>query len=268
MPKRRKPINGVLHFHSETGTEGGYWAFQDERFITYVAPTYGIWGNQAVWDSSRPKRKGKTREDAEVLRGDKWYPLPDPMQRDPDYYASSLFQGEQRGDREADRRLMEKYGFAIKYAAERMDDRYGKGNWRLEDDDPSTAILPDGTRVFSGGTPHTEPHRPYGVSSGELTRVTVEWEDGVIEQRLSDSLLVNSWSYEGLHILRNGDHLTIYDKNDLSKVVWEGTVQLREYDLFTQGAFGYWIHADQKDIDRETWARWFFGEYPAKLIPA
>ena len=24
---------GVLVFHSETGTEGGYWAFQDEKFM-------------------------------------------------------------------------------------------------------------------------------------------------------------------------------------------------------------------------------------------
>ena len=28
-----KSIDGVCYFHSETGTEGGYWAFQDRRFI-------------------------------------------------------------------------------------------------------------------------------------------------------------------------------------------------------------------------------------------
>jgi hypothetical protein len=27
-------IKGTLSLHSETGTEGGYWAIQDERFIT------------------------------------------------------------------------------------------------------------------------------------------------------------------------------------------------------------------------------------------
>ena len=26
-------LRGVLEFYSETGTEGGYWAFQDEKFI-------------------------------------------------------------------------------------------------------------------------------------------------------------------------------------------------------------------------------------------
>lgn len=29
-----KIIRGVLHLWSETGTEGGHWALQDERFIT------------------------------------------------------------------------------------------------------------------------------------------------------------------------------------------------------------------------------------------
>jgi hypothetical protein len=29
-------IKGVLHLYSETGTEGGYWAIQDERHIEIV----------------------------------------------------------------------------------------------------------------------------------------------------------------------------------------------------------------------------------------
>ncbi len=28
-----KTIKGILHLFSETGTEGGYWAIQDENFI-------------------------------------------------------------------------------------------------------------------------------------------------------------------------------------------------------------------------------------------
>ena len=31
-------MKGVLDFHTETGTEGGYWAFQDERFIKQNQP--------------------------------------------------------------------------------------------------------------------------------------------------------------------------------------------------------------------------------------
>ena len=29
-------MKGVLTFHTETGTEGGFWAFQDERFIKQI----------------------------------------------------------------------------------------------------------------------------------------------------------------------------------------------------------------------------------------
>lgn len=264
--KPKDALSGVCCFHSETGTEGGYWAFQDERFISYVLPPYGVWDNQIVWDSINPKRKGRTQKDAEVFRSGQWYPLPDPMQKNPDYYASSLFRGEELGDRDADKRLMEKYDFTIKYDADLMNEQYGEGNWRLEN--PSTAVTSDGTRVFYGGTPHTEPLRPYGVSTGELTRVTVEWEDGPVEQRLSDSLLVNSWSYEGLHVLKNGDHLTIHSKDNPNQVVWSGNIRLRQYSLFTEHASGLWIHADQEGVDRETWARWFLEEYPATLVVA
>ena len=92
----------------------------------------------------------------------------------------------------------------------------------------------------------------------------VEWDDGLIEQRLSDSLLVESWSYDGLNILNDGDHLTIYSKDGI-EVVWEGDIKLKEHDLFTEDALGLWIHADQEGVDREVWARWFFDRLPAEL---
>lgn len=34
------PIRGILHLHIETGTEGGYWALQDERFIERSTDTW------------------------------------------------------------------------------------------------------------------------------------------------------------------------------------------------------------------------------------
>lgn len=261
-----KPLKGVLFFHSETGTEGGYWALQDECHISYVPARY-VWGSQNVWDQVRSERKGRTQEGAEVLHDGEWLPLPDPMQEDPDYFVSSLFCGEKRGNREADQRLMEKYGFIIKYAADQMNERFGEGNWRLEGE--GIAVTTDGTRWAYGlGVPQTDPWRPYGVAPGELTRVTVEWEDGVVEERLSDSLLVRQWSYEGLHYLGNGDHLTIYEKDGSGQIRWEGKIRLRQHPLFTETVFGMWIHADMKGWGREEWARLFFEEYPAELVPA
>lgn len=78
----------------------------------------------------------------------------------------------------------------------------------------------------------------------------------------------NSWSEKGTHILKDGDRLTIYSPKNPSKVVWSGTISLHQHRLFTKKAFGLWIHADQKGIKRNTWAKYFFKEYPAELIPA
>jgi hypothetical protein len=74
------------------------------------------------------------------------------------------------------------------------------------------------------------------------------------------------WSYEGLHILKDGDHLTIFSKENPNEIVWDGTIQLRQHDLFTEHASGLWIHADQVRVNRQTWSRWFFEGYPAQLI--
>lgn len=257
-------LEGVLFLFSETGTEGGHWAFQDRNFISKIYPSFGIFPHQTVWDVYRPKRKGESLDDVEVFLEDKWLPLSDPIMEDPDYIISSLFCGENSGDHEADARLMAKYGFKIKYDVDRMNEEYGEGNWKLENS--HTAVAPDGTRIFVGGTPHTEPNRPYGVPQNGLTRSTIKWEDGAIQRkRLSTSLLVTNWDYDGLHVLENGDRLTIYHP-DSKEEVWNGEIKLKRHKAFTEHASGMWIHADQVGIERDIWAEYFFGEYNAKLI--
>lgn len=76
----------------------------------------------------------------------------------------------------------------------------------------------------------------------------------------------DEWSYEGLHILRTGDHLTIYEKDDPSKEAWSGTVTLHRYAPFTEHVHGMWIHSEQAEVPREKWAEYFIREHPAKLI--
>ena len=76
----------------------------------------------------------------------------------------------------------------------------------------------------------------------------------------------DQWSYQGLHILEDGDKLTIYSDEKKSSILWEGVIQLKSLGLFNESAFGWWIHSDQKEIDRKTWAKWFFEERPAQLI--
>lgn len=159
-------MRGVLHFFSETGTEGGDWAFQDSRYIQKNVP------------------KGFCKKCYKVLQ---------------------------------------KQSGAVQ----------------------ATHVYPVTEEMLGGGDLPEQQDCP----------------DGAHEEEIGDA-----WSYEGLHILKDGDFLQIFSPDDLSCVVWQGVISLIHYGSFTEHALGCWIHADQRGTPRETWAEWFFKEYPAKLI--
>ena len=166
MTKSRATIRGILHLWSETGTEGGHWALQDERFITKNTTRFSCKRCGAYWD---------------------------------------------------------------------------KGT---QPDGPAVDDLTGEKKNLLGGS-YCAP----GTHDFQL-------------------ICPEDWSYEGLHVLKDGDKLTIYSKDDPSAVVWSGKIRLRQYPLFTNSARGLWIHADQVGIPRKKWAEWFFKGYPAKLLPA
>tara|TARA_B110000093_G_scaffold174343_1_gene207488 strand:+ start:61 stop:915 length:855 start_codon:yes stop_codon:yes gene_type:complete len=256
-------LEGKLCFYSETGTEGGYWAFQESKYINLRQPSFGVSNEQTVYDIENNSRKGIASK-SEVLLNDKWLPLPDPLTQDPDYLESSLYKGEEQGDLKADKRLMDKYQFRIKYAEERLDETYGNGNWKIEGN-LSNVILKDGSKLHFGDSPTSVPDRPYGIPQNAITRVTIKWNDGAIEEnRKSDTLLVEQWDYNGLHILENQDILKIKDPEN-SNLIWENKIDLKKFGVFQEHAKGAWIHAEQKGIDREKWAEYFFNKYPATL---
>lgn len=129
-------LEGVLHFHSETGSEGGYWVFQDKRFIIPNTTRFSCVKCHKYWD------KGKN---------------------------------------------------------------------------------------------------PGGV------------HDCIPPQCLPDEhdfqpICKEDWSYEGLQVLEDGDSLTIYSKEDPTKVVWSGTVHLLNYPIFTLSIFGMWVHSEPTHI--------------------
>jgi hypothetical protein len=82
--------------------------------------------------------------------------------------------------------------------------------------------------------------------------------------------------YDGLNCLHQGDYLTIFDPLDITKVIWEGNIDLefeRNYHPFPrnpqygqQAIFGMWVHGIQRDVEPDDWGIWFFKEYPAELI--
>ncbi|MDP3640512.1 MAG: hypothetical protein Q8R53_04930 [Nanoarchaeota archaeon] len=164
-----KVLEGVLSLHSETGTEGGYWAFQDSCHIQKNVP------------------KGYCKN-------------------------CGIYMKEQSGPLKVTR----------------------------------VTVLDD------------EVMREYGLT-GKI-KEKPDCANGEHEEEIGES-----WSYEGLHLLQDGDHLTIYHP-DNKKEAWSGVINLKRYDLFTEHASGMWIHADQIGIERDVWAEYFFEKYPAKLI--
>ncbi len=66
----------------------------------------------------------------------------------------------------------------------------------------------------------------------------------------------------------------VYDKEDPSKLVWEGTVAFETeshqetnfYGFTGQAIFGLWCHGLQKTEDQEKWAEYFLQCYPMSLM--
>lgn len=170
MPEER--IEGVAHFFSETGTEGGLWALQDQDYIEPNETRFTCVNCYLYWDKEK-------------------YPESPPrhIQSQP-----------------------------------------------LNEVDLKTDV----NDVF-----------PEMCPPGECNFEPVSDE---------------TWYYEGLHILSDGDYLIIYDKEDSDSVVWEGEISLVDHPVFTESVFGLWIHSDQEGVDRERWARWFINRHPATLV--
>jgi hypothetical protein len=180
---KEKILEGKLNLYSSQGMEGGCLAIMDERFITYKLPLFGVTENREVWDINDISKFGLT-SNPEIYMNNSWLPCPDPISFESDYRISTLFKGEEYGDFNADKRLMEKYNFKLKYTEEIANEKYGKGNWKFTGHHKDI-VLNDGSKISLGG-PICIPPRPYGIQKDGLTRVTVTWNNGMIEkQRLS-----------------------------------------------------------------------------------
>lgn len=201
-------FHGVLTFHSETGTEGGYWAMQDEKYMGLAAPPHFVCSKCGrIWDKAR---------DVEPPKPSFTYYRPGWEENGTTYIGGYFGSYVPRDD------LPTTFG-----------------------DEPEGSFNDEFTKAQNA-----KARECYDNGHGE-------WE----------SLYPNgTWSPHGLHILRDGDVLTIYNPDNPEEVVWEGTIQLVQYPLFTEHAGGMWIHADQVGVPREEWATYFFVEYPCKLV--
>lgn len=252
-------IKGRLLFYTEQGMEGGYLSIQDESLInlTNVDSVYGFGENRKVWDPENTDRFGAT-SNAEILVNDKWISYYDPIYKDEDYRISSLFCGELKGDSEADNRLSKKYNFRFKYSEERLNETYGKGNWSINKNLPNV-ILMDGTKLIFSDHPSTEPQRPYGIPNDTLVRVTVDWNDGIIEHhKLVSELLIERWDYKGLHSLKDEDVVTVFEPKTGLKIN-ENIVSQIPLKTFSQTLDGHF------DSSNSIWRKYFEENYEAEI---
>ena len=97
------------------------------------------------------------------------------------------------------------------------------------------------------------------------------WETGT-EGVLWAVVVDEKPGYDGLYILKDGDRLTVFDRDNQAKVLWSGVVDL-EYEsnkqhatynpnYVAQAVFNHWVHGLQRDLDAETWAQYFFSGNP------
>lgn len=252
-------IKGRLLFYTEQGMEGGYLSIQDESLINLinVDSVYGFGESRKVWDPKNIDRFGAT-SDAEILVNEKWISYYDPIYKDKDYRISSLFCGELKGDLEADNRLSKKFNFRFKYSEERLNETYGKGNWSI-DKNLSNVILKDGTELHFGDHPSTEPQRPYGIPNDAIVRVTVDWNDGIIERnKLVSELLIERWDYKGLHSLKDEDILTVFEPKTKLKII-EIMVNQIPLKTFSQTLDGHF------DSSNSIWRKYFEETYDAEI---
>lgn len=252
-------IKGRLLFYTEQGLEGGYLSIQDESLIKLinVDSVYGFGESRKVWDPKNTKRFGTT-SNAEIFDNNKWISYYDPIFMDEDYRISSLYCGELKGDREADNRLSNKYNFRFKYSEERLDELYGKGNWAIDQVLPNV-ILKDGTKLIFSDHPYTEPQRPYGIPNDAIVRVTVDWNDGIIEhQKLVSELLIERWDYKGLHSLKDDDIITVFEPKSGLKIN-ENVVFQIPLKTFSQTLDGHFENSNS------IWRQYFEENYDAEI---
>ena len=100
----------------------------------------------------------------------------------------------------------------------------------------------------------------------ELIKMWKIKEKPICSNNEHEEYIGESWDYEGLHIIQNGDKLTIYNP-DNKKKVWSGVIKFKQDGVFKH-IYERQSYAYQKGIEKNVWANYFYKKYPAKLIPA
>lgn len=75
------------------------------------------------------------------------------------------------------------------------------------------------------------------------------------------------------YLLKNGDKLKIYDKNEIlifnKTINFDYNIKLIENKFNNkkiQEVYGFIVNGIQKDVNPETWFKWFHNKYKASLV--
>ena len=100
------------------------------------------------------------------------------------------------------------------------------------------------------------------IPAPDLVRVDVLWNDGVLEKsRLSNTLLIEQWGYDGLIFLENEDLIKVFEP--LSNVsICEGLVNEIPLKTFSSTVDG---HFTEQSLN---WKKFFTERYDAELFRA
>ncbi len=258
---REKVLEGKLVLLNNQGMEYGYLAILDNTFRQLSVPQSGLQENRRVWDINDKGKTGLTSNPETFLEGG-WRPSRDPLLDDADYKISSLLMGEIQGDLNADKRLMQKYNFSIKYVKDRADEKYGVGKWKFSGQCTDIVLLDSGIIASLGDTPKCIPERPFLLPKAEYSRVTVTWADGTIENnRLSNTLLVESWAgSEAMHRLEKKDYLKIKSPHS-DKIECEGDIDSIRLHTSSRNQGGHFKSVK----DGNPWEEYFVQGYRAQL---
>ena len=195
-------IAGRLFIHSETGTEGGYWAIQDKNFITPAS------------DKASDK---VCRHCGRIWSGFEKRPEPKPFYT---YYSEEV------------------------------------GGYTF-----SEVYDPEGRTWFRGEEPGSINDK-WTKASNQMIKDCQDnghqWEDYGPHEH---------WSYEGLNYIQDGDYITVFDGDDESSPIFEGTVRLvqqpDQYAPDAKHAGGLVIHSypHPEFCEHEQWCEYFSRDY-------
>ena len=215
-------LEGILHFFSEPGTEGGYWAFQDKRFITPNTTYFACTKCGTVWNKEKyPESTHSTLRDQ---------CLPD----DHDHNFQPL--SEERWSYNGLRILQNGDQLTI-YSKNDPAKTVWSGTISLLDYPPFTLSI-------FGMWVHSEPI--HMLSSRQLK----------LKEELIENLTVSCnkfWNAQSVKArTREEEKILAHRMTFLS-----GNIKKLMTKLTESG-----------EKKRNKWAKWFFEEYPAKLIKA